>query len=144
MLVLGILGSCFYLIWLFNYIGTSTFIWGEVTIRDSFKTQLGVISLELKLCPFRVSAFEWLQYLLLFLHFLNKDASKLGHHFTKACLYFPMLSIGLKEICIFFLCTSFAHLDHQGLSNTISSVLDKEGDFAKPYGTITKGLCSGV
>lgn len=75
-------------------------MWGEVTIRDSIKTQLGVISPEVQLCPFGVPAFEWLQYLLLFLNFLNKDTCKLGHHFSKACLYLTMLSIDLKEICI--------------------------------------------
>lgn len=40
---------------------------GKVTIRDSAKTQLDVISLKLQSCPFRGSAFEWLQYFLLFL-----------------------------------------------------------------------------
>lgn len=51
---------------LFNCVSISTFIWGEVTMRGSAVAQLGAISLKLQLCPFRVCAFEWMLYLLLF------------------------------------------------------------------------------
>lgn len=51
---------------LFNCASISTFIWGEVTVRGSAVTQLGAISLKLQFCPFRVCAFEWMLYLLLF------------------------------------------------------------------------------
>lgn len=94
----------FFLNSLSNCTGISTFIRGEVSIRGSAKTQLGVISLKLQLCPFRVCAFEWLQYLLLFfffLIFLNKDARRFGLAFSKACLYFLMLSV-LKVVYIPF------------------------------------------
>lgn len=55
-------------------------------------------------------------------------------------LCFLMLSVVLKEIYIPFL-YKLCIFRSSGLKQHYS-VLDKEGDFAKPYGTITKGLCS--
>lgn len=68
----------------------------------------------------------------------------MGACVLKSLSVFQMLSVVLKEIYIPSLQKLCMYFDRHGSSNAVSSVLDKEGDFAKPYGTITKGslFCS--